>query len=172
MMKKLNGARPSAKRKIEHYTHAGKKRVNNPPVGLVTPDTDRDAGKKTYAYDPHIDPAMQWAGKTERASFNIQTVSLHVHERIDPRSIIEAIRKKNGEDPPRPTSDAEFHCDATPSSTQNRARPDRKRGPARAPSGTRRVQKSRRVADSLPSDSERAACVPRAPAGSRSETCD
>lgn len=93
-------ARKSAdpKRKIEHYTHADEKRVNNPPVGLVTPETDRDAGKQTYAYDPHIDPALQWAGKAERTSFDIQTVSLHVHERIDPRSIIEAIRRKNGED--------------------------------------------------------------------------
>src|SRR4051794_9646203 len=86
-----------AKRKIEHYTHPGKKRVNNPPVGLVTSDTDRDAGKKTYAYDPHIDPSLHWAGKKERTSFEIATVSLHVHERIDPRSI-EAVRKKNGED--------------------------------------------------------------------------
>jgi adenine-specific DNA-methyltransferase len=86
------------KRKIEHYTHAGKIRANNPPVGLVTPETDRDAGNKPYAYDPHIDPALQWAGKAERTSFEIPTVSLHVHERIDPRSIIEAVRKKNGED--------------------------------------------------------------------------
>ena len=43
-------------------------------------------------------PALQWAGKAERTSFEIPTVSLHVHERIDPRSIIEAVRKKNGED--------------------------------------------------------------------------
>lgn len=86
------------KRRIEQYDHADEKRINNPPVGLVTPETDRDAGKKTYAYDPHIDPALQWAGKTERTSFEIPTVSLHVHERIDPRSIIEAVRKKNGED--------------------------------------------------------------------------
>lgn len=88
----------NGKRKIEHYTHAGEKRANNPPVGLVTPETDRDAGNKTYAYDPHIDPTLQWAGKAERTSFDIRTVSLHVHERIDPRSIIEAVRKKNGED--------------------------------------------------------------------------
>lgn len=87
-----------AKRKIEHYTHRKKKRVNNPPVGLVTPDTDRDAGKKNYAYDPHLDPALQWAGKAERTSFEVPTVSLHVHERIDPRSVIEAVRKQNGED--------------------------------------------------------------------------
>ena len=90
--------RANAKRKIEHYTHVGKDRANNPPVGLVTPETDRDAGNKPYAYDPHIDPALQWAGKAERTSFEIPTVSLHVHERIDPRSIIEAVRKKNGED--------------------------------------------------------------------------
>ncbi len=42
------------KRPIEQYEHKGKKRVNNPPVGLVTPDTDPDLGKKTYAYDPHL----------------------------------------------------------------------------------------------------------------------
>jgi adenine-specific DNA-methyltransferase len=90
--------RPHAKLKIGNYTHPDKKRANNPPVGLVTPETDLDAGKKTYAYDPHIDPALQWAGKVEHTSFEISTISLHVHERIDPRSIIEAVRKKNGED--------------------------------------------------------------------------
>jgi adenine-specific DNA-methyltransferase len=88
----------SQKRKIGTYTHLDEKRVNNPPVGLVTPETDPDAGKKTYAYDPHLDPALQWAGKTERTSFEIPIVSLHVHERIDPRSVIEAVRRKNGED--------------------------------------------------------------------------
>ena len=61
-------------------------------------ETDRDAGNKPYGYDPHIDPALQWAGKAERTSFEIPTVSLLVHERIDPRSIIEAVRKQNGED--------------------------------------------------------------------------
>ncbi len=52
-------------------------------MGLVTPDTDPDAGaKKTYAYDPHLDPQLQWAGKAEHTSFELPTVSLHVHERI------------------------------------------------------------------------------------------
>ena len=89
---------PSKKRRVTHYTHPASKRLNNPPVGLVTPETDKDAGKKYYAYDPHLDPSLQWAGKAERTSFDISTVSLHVHERIDSRSIIEAVRKKNGED--------------------------------------------------------------------------
>jgi adenine-specific DNA-methyltransferase len=91
--------RADSKRKIEHYTHPDKKRANNPPVGLVTPQTDKDSGgKKTYAYDPHLDPSLYWAGKVEHTSFEVSTVSLHVHERIDPRSIIEAVRKKNGID--------------------------------------------------------------------------
>jgi len=160
-----------SKRPIESYEHQDKQRVNNPPVGLVTPETDPDAGaKKTYAYDPHLDPALswdqqngrkeieeryaqvraltsavkaaflelarakqdgvteegltllqekanalidqatdaaaaleklqlpylQWAGKAEHTSFEVPTVSLHVHERIDPRTIIEAVRKRNG----------------------------------------------------------------------------
>ena len=129
--------RKPEKKQIDQYDHKEASRTNNPPVGLVTPETDRDAGKKTYAYDPHIDPSLQfdphrsqiekiiddaiaaetieetkaalaelkkrqapyldWAGKAEHTSFDIQTVSLHVHERIDPRTIIEAVRKRNGD---------------------------------------------------------------------------
>jgi len=92
-MSKRNGR---TKKPIEQYDHKGKERVNNPPVGLVTPETDKDSGNKTYAYDPHLDPELQWAGKAEHTSFEVRTVSLHVHERIDPRSIIEAVRKTTG----------------------------------------------------------------------------
>ena len=48
------------KKEIDQYDHKEAIRANNPPVGLVTPETDRDAGKKTYAYDPHIDPSLQF----------------------------------------------------------------------------------------------------------------
>ena len=85
------------KRPIEQYDHKGKKRINNPPVGLVTPQTDPPVtSRKTYEYDPHLDPQLVWAGKAEHTSFEVPTVSLHVHERIDPRTIIEAVRKRNG----------------------------------------------------------------------------
>jgi adenine-specific DNA-methyltransferase len=67
------------------------------PVGLVTPETDSPLPtRKTYEYDPHLDPQLVWAGKKEHTSFEVPTVSLHVHERIDPRTIIEAVRKRNG----------------------------------------------------------------------------
>ena len=107
------------------YRH-GDRRKNNPEVGMVDPDTDPAQPKTKWAYDPHIDPALQfdvgraqvekliddalasgdqdvmrraleqlkrqaepylnWTGKAERTSFEVDTVSLHVHERIDPRA--------------------------------------------------------------------------------------
>ncbi|MDE2803673.1 MAG: site-specific DNA-methyltransferase, partial [Gemmatimonadota bacterium] len=88
--------RKKARRDIENYAHTDKERVNNPPVGLVTPQTDRDGSNKPYAHDPHLDPHLSWAGKAEDTSFEVSTVSLHVHERIDPRTIIEAVRKERG----------------------------------------------------------------------------
>ena len=87
----------SRKKPIENYEHKDKQRANNPPVGLVTPETDRDAGRKQYAYDPHLDPQLVWAGKAEHSSFEVPTVSLHVHERVDAKTILDAVRKRNGD---------------------------------------------------------------------------
>jgi adenine-specific DNA-methyltransferase len=110
--KKGTGGTPT-KRPIDRYEHTGKKRINNPPVGLVTPETDPVATThKTYDYvapvpavnpkqeldyDPHLNPQLVWAGKKAHGSFDVPTVSLHVHERIDPYTIIKAVRKKNGD---------------------------------------------------------------------------
>lgn len=117
---------------IISYRHQDK-RKNNPEVGMVTPATDPEAGKTRWAFDPHLDPTLQfdsqrgrieaiidaalasgdtermrsaleelkhlqtpylnWAGKAERTSFDVDTVSLHVHERVDPASILSAVRK-------------------------------------------------------------------------------
>ncbi|NUO08577.1 MAG: site-specific DNA-methyltransferase, partial [Candidatus Brocadia sp.] len=78
---------------IEQYEHKDKQRLNNPPVGLVDARTDNGGQKKKkYQYDPHLDPQLQWAGKTEHTSFEVPTVSLHVHERIDPKRIIETVK--------------------------------------------------------------------------------
>jgi adenine-specific DNA-methyltransferase len=79
---------------IDQYKHLGAERMNNPPVGLVSSENDPEEPKKDYQYDPHLDPQLVWAGKAERTSFNVDTISLHVHERIDPRTIIEAVRRK------------------------------------------------------------------------------
>lgn len=134
----LKAAKPATKRATEEapqiisYRHQDK-RKNNPEVGMVTPATDPEAGKSRWAFDPHLDPTLQfdsqrgrieaiiddalasgdtarmrtaleelkhlqtpylnWAGKAERTSFDVDTVSLHVHERVDPASILSAVRK-------------------------------------------------------------------------------
>src|ERR671938_400701 len=69
---------------VDHYIHDYEKRPYNPPVGLVTPETDKEMPKRRYEFDPYLDPQLQWSGKREHTSFEIDTVSLHVHERIDP----------------------------------------------------------------------------------------
>ena len=92
--KKISNDTRDPENDIEQYTHNDKKRPYNPPVGLVTPQTDKDLPKKKYSYDPHLDPHLIWSGKKENTSFDVDTVSLHVHERIDPITIIENVMKK------------------------------------------------------------------------------
>ncbi len=95
MAKGRKTTKTTAQKPIEQYEHKDKQRVNNPPVGLVDAHTDNGGfKKKTYQYDPHLDPQLQWAGKAEHTSFDVPTVSLHVHERIDPRRIIETVKKE------------------------------------------------------------------------------
>jgi adenine-specific DNA-methyltransferase len=117
---------------IVSYRHSQTRKAN-PEVGLVDPDTDPLQPRTTWAYDPHLDPTLQfdvgraqienlidsaitsgdevtmrkaleqlrrqaepylaWTGKAERTTFEVDTVSLHVHERVDPASILAAVRK-------------------------------------------------------------------------------
>ena len=89
----------SGSKSIEIYKHKTQKRKNNPQVGAVTSETDSPKVKtKKYRYDPHLEPKLQWAGKVERSAFEVPTVPLHIHEKIDPRSIIETVRARNSID--------------------------------------------------------------------------
>ena len=70
--KKSTRRKATAKKPIESYDHTDKKRANNPPVGLVTPDTDPDAGhKRTYQYDPHLGPQLAWARRAKNLKAEI-----------------------------------------------------------------------------------------------------
>ncbi len=87
--------RKKSTKNIEQYDHPNKKRLNNPPVGLVSEYTEPyEDARKIYEYDPHLDPQLQWAGKAEHTSFEVPTRSLHVHERIDPKTIIDTVQKE------------------------------------------------------------------------------
>lgn len=43
---------------------------------------------RLFKNDPHLDPQLVWAGKKEHTSFEIPTVSLHIHKHIAPEAII------------------------------------------------------------------------------------
>ena len=82
------------KKELKNYTHSGK-RVNVPEVGLVSSATDKVDETKEYKFDPYLDPQLDWSGKSEKNKLEIDTVSLHVHERIDPKTLIEKFKNKD-----------------------------------------------------------------------------
>jgi adenine-specific DNA-methyltransferase len=85
-------------REVEAYTHDNIKRANNPTAGLARYDVAPDT-PKTYAFDPHIDPALQWAGKQEGLSFAVPTSSIHIHESIKPHKIIRSVQRAAADEP-------------------------------------------------------------------------
>ncbi len=89
-------ARPrksTKKAQVDAYEHDDATRLNIPEVGLGRYD-DAAAPTRSYAYDPHVDPQLQWAGKAERTSFDVDAVSLHVHERLSTQAIVAAVKKE------------------------------------------------------------------------------
>ena len=89
--KLLSDAEMAKIRDIEAYDHADKKRANNPPIGLAK--KERVAEQMTqYAFDPHIDPTLDWAGKAEGVSFEVPASSIHIHESIKPSKILRAVQ--------------------------------------------------------------------------------
>jgi adenine-specific DNA-methyltransferase len=97
-------AAPAGARDIEAYTHDGVKRANNPPAALAQYDAGGDPGgpdghgdaSAAYAFDPHLDPALDWAGKKEGLSFDVPTCSIHIHESIKPHKILRAVQAAGG----------------------------------------------------------------------------
>lgn len=47
---------------------------------------------RLFKNDPHLDPKLVWAGKKEHTSFEVSTVSLHIHEHIAPEAIIRSVK--------------------------------------------------------------------------------
>lgn len=89
--KLLTDAEVAKLRDIEAYDHADKKRANNPPIGLAKKERVAEEMTK-YAFDPHIDPTLDWAGKKEGVSFEVPASSIHIHESIKPSKILRAVQ--------------------------------------------------------------------------------
>lgn len=84
---------PKKNNDVEAYRHETETRKNVVPVGLVSYDTSTPKFRK-YEYDPHLAPQFVWNRKAENTSFEVPTVSLHIHERIAPEAIIRSIKRE------------------------------------------------------------------------------
>ena len=78
---------------VRDFRYAEARRKNNPPAGIAPTYEVREHQTTRYAYDPHLDPQLQWAGKAEHTSFEVDVVSLHIHERISTKAILDAVRR-------------------------------------------------------------------------------
>ena len=78
---------------VKDFRHTDARRKNNPPAGIAPTYEVRERQATPYAYDPHLDPQLVWAGKAEHTSFEVDLVSLHVHERISTQAMLKAVRR-------------------------------------------------------------------------------
>jgi len=74
------------------YRHDAR-RLNNPPAGLAPTYEVRERRTQQYAYDPHLDPQLVWAGKAEHTPFDVDVVPLHMHERNSSKAILRAVQR-------------------------------------------------------------------------------
>ena len=63
---------------VRDFRHAEARRANNPPAGVAPTYEVCERQTRRYAYDPHLDPQLVWAGKAEHTSFEVNVVSLHI----------------------------------------------------------------------------------------------
>lgn len=84
---------PPDEDRVDDYRHEAASRLNLPEAGIATQDRSV-AEKVIYSYDPHLDPQLIWAGKAEHTSFDVDTVSLHIHERVSTEAIMRAVRRE------------------------------------------------------------------------------
>ena len=90
---KPTAAAPVDEGRVGDYRHLDAHRTNIPEAGIATQGRSV-AERVTYAYDPHMDPQLVWAGKAEHTSFDVDTVSLHIHERVSTAAVLRAVRRE------------------------------------------------------------------------------
>ena len=89
---KRAGSKTELNNGVKDYRYNEKRRLI-PEAGLSEYEKQPVTGRKKYAYDPHLTPQLQWSSKRERQEFQVDTVSLHIHERISTKAIIDGLRK-------------------------------------------------------------------------------
>lgn len=79
---------------VSSYKHEDKrKRIPTQEESQMISPRDRRPVKKTYQYDPSLDPQLTWSGKAELgAELGVSTVPIYVQEKISPEAIIAKLK--------------------------------------------------------------------------------
>jgi len=97
---KAKTKKPAAKADIESYKHKEAKRKNIPTAEnqkLVT-DEDKAVKKLRWKRNPDLDPQLVWRGKDfESDPLEVDTPPIYIQEKVQPRAIIEDLRKQTQE---------------------------------------------------------------------------
>ena len=79
-----------SKRPIEQYDHKGQQRKNNPPVGLVTEATDRDAPRKPQPADASVARSgetlrqAEWRAELSKTGIRGKNNQMILFSRVEP----------------------------------------------------------------------------------------
>jgi adenine-specific DNA-methyltransferase len=97
MARKKNTTPTVSAASVSSYTHEEKrKRIPTQEESAMLSARDRRPVKKTYQYDPSLDPQLTWSGKAERGpEFGVSTVPIYVQEKIAPEAIIAKLKDEN-----------------------------------------------------------------------------
>src|SRR4051812_38660265 len=91
------GSRTATKRKeVDDYRHESARRLNNPTAAPAREDI-APVPQRTFAFDPHLDPQLVWAGKAEQDELLVEAPSIHVHERLSTEAVVKAARRENAQ---------------------------------------------------------------------------
>lgn len=81
---------------VVSYEHEDKR------LSIPTQETSHlapeNGGKKTYAFDPSLDPQLVWTGKEEQPVTEVDTVPLFVQEIVNPEKIVHRMKAWNEEE--------------------------------------------------------------------------
>ncbi len=98
--KKTKTPAPTTAAPVTSYKHdSTRKRIPTQEESVKLSKRDKQPVKKTYAYDPSLDPQLTWSGKREQgAEFHVPTVPIYVQEHVAPEALIARLKAGASDD--------------------------------------------------------------------------
>ncbi|MFN8433841.1 MAG: DNA methyltransferase [Anaerolineales bacterium] len=98
--KKTKTPAPTTAAPVTSYKHdSTRKRIPTQEESVKLSKREKQPVKKTYAYDPSLDPQLVWSGKQEQgAEFDVPTVPIYVQEHVAPEALIARLKAGASDD--------------------------------------------------------------------------